>query len=103
MYAQQVYDTDVFVAAAKKHDAPVRVVRTASTYPVTRADAVFMEPVVLLQYSIQFEENGDEKSWVLREVVRTDDEGVADLADTLWSRLPQLHLRTILVHRSGSF
>jgi hypothetical protein len=103
MYAQQVYDKDVFVAAATKHGVPVRVVRTASVIPVTQGSAVLMEPVVMMRYCIQFEENGEEMSWVLEEVVRTDDEGIADLADTLWSRLPQLHLRTILIHRSGSF
>lgn len=109
MFCVQITDRARFAEQAKRQGIPVAVSRTTTVVPVTAEDglSVTMHPALLLEYRIEFFDKGTEFTvgngetrWVLRETLLADEQGVVELANTLWSEL-QDHKEVKHVLRGG--
>lgn len=82
MLRRQEYDRRTFLEAAKKHGGEIRIFTDTRVMPRVQGNAVVMQPVILLRYVLDFDEDGREQRWVFEELV-DDNGGQLDISRSL--------------------
>jgi hypothetical protein len=83
----QIRDTDRLLAKAQELHRPIQI---STFHTVTPDDHGVRRPGLLLQYSLQLNNDDDEpRSWTFMEVAFADKKGNVDLSGTLVDRLRQ--------------
>lgn len=101
MFTIQISDRDTYVRKATSVRPAVTIVPLATVVPIEENGGVIMHPALRVDYSMEFEDHATGKTkWTFREVVRTDEQGNAELPDySLWKKLqkvqPSLNLRVL--------
>jgi hypothetical protein len=82
MVRRQEYDRDTFLITAKKHGAEVEVFTDTRVIPRVQGNAVVMQPVILLRYVLDFEDDGRHQRWIFEESI-DDKLGPLDISGSL--------------------
>jgi hypothetical protein len=83
----RVYDTDRLLAKAQELHRPLQI---STFHTVTPDDHSVRRPGLLLQYSLQINNDDEEAlTWTFMEVAFADKKGNVDLSGTLYDRLRQ--------------
>lgn len=101
MFTIQISDRDTYVRKAQRVRSAVMIVPLATVVAIEEGGGVIMHPALRVDYSMEFNDQATGKTkWTFREVVRTDERGIAQLPDySLWTKLqkvqPPLNLRVV--------
>jgi hypothetical protein len=93
MFTIQISDRDTYVRKAESLHRPVTVVPMATLVSSDEKGALIMHPALRVDYTMEYDDPSTGRTkWTFREVVRTDEDGIARLPTySLWAKLEKVH------------